>query len=100
MEWDVNLKQPFDVPSQEQMQDARKLIEAELDHKEVLDASMWQIISNCSSELIRHRGRFTRLSNLNRSDQIEALSEYFKVFFKIFCHLRFLTFLLKKMFFL
>lgn len=83
MEWDVNNKQPNDIPTPENLFAAQQLINAELVNKfEKLDANMWQIISNCSSELIRHRGRFTRLTNLNRNDQIEALSDCFKLHYK------------------
>lgn len=79
MEWDVNGKQPTHLLTIDELNAAQKLIDNEIENREILDANMWQIIKNCSSELIRHRNRFVRLSNLNRNDQIEALSDNFKV---------------------
>lgn len=81
MEWDVNGKQPHDLYTPEQMLDARKLIDAELSEKEQLDEKMWQVVSNCLNEMIRYQGRFTRISNLSRKDQLDVLSEHFKVAF-------------------
>jgi glycerol-3-phosphate O-acyltransferase len=86
MEWDVEGKEPPKLYSHEEMEAARKMIADEARQmaeeegiEPKLDAQMWQVISNCSSELARHHNRFTRLSNLNKKDQIEVLAERFKV---------------------
>ncbi|KAH7722287.1 hypothetical protein AAVH_10144 [Aphelenchoides avenae] len=79
MEWDVDGKKPADVFSPAAMQAARELILSESAAGEELDANMWQVISNCTSELIRYQDRFTRLNNLNKKEQIEALSDMFKI---------------------
>lgn len=79
MEWDLLGKVPEDLYTPEQMQQARGLIEAETDKMPILDASMWKVLRECSSELIRHQGRYTRLSNLGRREQAEALSCKFGV---------------------
>jgi hypothetical protein len=63
------------------MQEARELIQAELEKTPNLDANMWRVLRECSSELIRYQGRYTRLSNLGRKEQAEALSNKFKVGF-------------------
>lgn len=81
MEWDVNNKKPKDIFTLEQMQYAKRLIDKEITRQEELDVNMWQVINNCLSECIRYQGRFTRLSNLNRKEQLEVLNEQFKVIF-------------------
>lgn len=44
-----------------------------------LDASMWAVIEQCSTELVQIRGKFTRIAVLNRGEQIEALHSQFQV---------------------
>ncbi|KAI6232968.1 hypothetical protein M3Y99_00957000 [Aphelenchoides fujianensis] len=60
------------------MSEARKLIEAEMEQPPPLDAKMWTVLRECSSELIRYQGRYTRLSNLGRREQAEALANKFR----------------------
>jgi pre-mRNA-splicing factor CDC5/CEF1 len=79
MEWDISGKQPAEVYSPAAMQAARDLINAESAQREELDDNMWTVIGNCSGELIRHQDRFTRLASLNRREQLEALSEQFRI---------------------
>lgn len=80
-------KVPEDIYTPEQMLDAQKLIKAELEKTPELDANMWKVIRECSSELIRYQGRYTRLSNLGRKEQAEALANKFRVsFFYPFCN--------------
>lgn len=81
MEWDVNEKKPSEEFSPEELQRAAKLIEQEASSSEELNANMVQVINTCASELILHADRFTRLSNLNKKEQIDALSAQFKVGF-------------------
>lgn len=81
MEWDVLGKVPEDLYTPEQMQEARDMIQTELEKMPALDANMWKVLRECSSELIRYQGRYTRLSNLGRKEQAEALSNKFRVSF-------------------
>lgn len=79
MEWDVNDKKPVEEFSPEELQRAAKLIEEEAPAGEELNANMVQVINTCAGELSLHADRFTRLSNLGKKEQIEALSSQFKV---------------------
>jgi hypothetical protein len=85
MEWDVEGKEPPKQYSKQEMDMARQLIadeSAKLAEEEQiepkLDGQMWQVVANCSSELVRFQNRFTRFSNLNKRDQLEVLNEQFK----------------------
>lgn len=91
MEWDLNHKKPNEECTPEQMQAAQKLMDKEITKREELDANMWQVINNCLAELIQYKGRFTRISNLNRKEQIEVLTDQFRVdenFFLIFISIK------------
>ena len=44
-----------------------------------LDEMMWNVVEQCSSELIFYRGKFSRLAALARNEQIEALHEQFQL---------------------
>ena len=87
MEWDVDGKEPARVNTKNELKDAQNLIDAEAaslakaDEVNLeLDDDMWRVIKTCSNELIRHKGqRFTRLQNLNKRDQLEALEDQYKV---------------------
>jgi len=81
MEWDVSGKVPEDIYTPEQVAEAQKLIQDEVDKIPNLDANMWKVIRECSSELIKFQGRYTRLSHLGRREQAEALSNKFRVRF-------------------
>lgn len=88
MEWDVEGKEPSRLYTKEEMDAARKLISEEAERMALeegiepkLDAQLWQVIHNCSSELIRHQNRFTRFQGLNKRDQIEVLAERFKILY-------------------
>lgn len=91
MEWDVEQKQPNRVYTRQEMDAARALIEREAARmaeqegiEPRMDPYMWQVVANCSSELVRHQNRFTRLQNLHKRDQIEVLSDRFKVQLELF----------------
>jgi hypothetical protein len=87
MQWDVSGIVPEELYTPEQMQDARNLIQEEIEKVPSLDANMWKVLNECSSELIRYQGRYTRLSNLGRKEQAEALTNKFRVsFFGNFPH--------------
>lgn len=87
MEWDVDGKEPARVNTKNELKDAQNLIDAEAaalakaDEVNLeLDDDMWRVIKTCSNELIRHKGqRFTRLQNLNKRDQLEALEDQYKI---------------------
>jgi hypothetical protein len=81
MEWDIYDKKPAEEFNQEQLKAAEELISQESPSGETLNANMVQVINTCASELILHADRFTRLSNLNKKEQIEALSSQFRVSF-------------------
>lgn len=49
-----------------------------------LDANLWAVIEQCSSELILAQNKFTRLGVLPKKDQIDALSAKFQVEFFFF----------------
>lgn len=85
MEWDTEKKEPTHLYTFEEREKARKMIEEEATKmaqeegiEPNLDAHMWQVVANCSSELVRHQSRFNRLQNLHKKEQIEVLSERFK----------------------
>lgn len=85
MEWDVEQKEPFRLYTRQEMEAARKLIEEEAekmaeeeDISPEMDEYMWQVIANCSSELVRFQNRFTRLQNLHKKEQIDVLQDRFK----------------------
>lgn len=44
-----------------------------------LNANLWGVIEQCSSELILSQNKFTRLGVLPKKDQIEALAAKFNV---------------------
>lgn len=44
-----------------------------------LNANLWAVIEQCSSELILAQNKFTRLGVLPKKDQIDALSAKFQV---------------------
>jgi hypothetical protein len=79
MEWDVLGKVPEDIYTPEEMAKARELIDAEMEQPPILDANMWKVLRECSSELIRYQGRYSRLSHLGRKEQAEALANKFNV---------------------
>ncbi|KAI6178763.1 hypothetical protein M3Y98_00537000 [Aphelenchoides besseyi] len=77
MEWDVVGKVPEDMYTPDEMAEARKLIEDEMEKPPPLDANMWKVLRECSSELICYDGRYVRITNLGPKQQIEALSNKF-----------------------
>ena len=81
MEWDVFGKAPADVYTPQQMAEARALIADEMETQPPppLDTALWTVLRECSSELILYQGRYTRLSNLGRREQAEALANKFRV---------------------
>uniref|UniRef100_A0A914GQH6 Uncharacterized protein n=1 Tax=Globodera rostochiensis TaxID=31243 RepID=A0A914GQH6_GLORO len=88
MEWDAEQKEPSHLYTREEREKARKMIEEEATKmaeeegiEPVLDSHVWQVIANCSSELVRHQNRFNRLQNLHKREQIEVLSDRFKTLF-------------------
>ena len=90
MEWDVEGKEPARIYSKQEMESARKQIAEEAQRmaeeeegiqQPRLDAQMWQVVANCASELVRYRNRFTRLTSLNKRDQVEVLAERFKILY-------------------
>uniref|UniRef100_F1KY12 Cell division cycle 5-related protein n=1 Tax=Ascaris suum TaxID=6253 RepID=F1KY12_ASCSU len=75
--------EPVKNISQEDIQMAEQLIQAELRPEEKCDlnANMWHVIDQCSSELILTQGtKFTRLGVLSKRDQVEALSAKFQLY--------------------
>ncbi|KAI6225702.1 hypothetical protein M3Y95_00725000 [Aphelenchoides besseyi] len=77
MEWDVAGKVPDDLYTPDEMAEARKLIEDEMEKPPPLDANMWTVLRECSSELICYDGRYVRITNLGPKQQIEALNNKF-----------------------
>lgn len=53
----------------------------------VLDANLWSVIDQCSSELILTQNKFTRLGVLPKKDQIDALCAKFNVGFYIYIYI-------------
>ncbi|MFH4975092.1 hypothetical protein AB6A40_001801 [Gnathostoma spinigerum] len=81
LEHDVNGQSLPDVDLDE-LHSATKLIEADLrpDEKATLNSNLWDVIEQCSSELILMHNKFTRLGVLSKKDQIEALSAKFQLY--------------------
>ncbi|CAI4226521.1 unnamed protein product [Auanema sp. JU1783] len=80
VEWDVNKKRPEDVYSPEDMEEARKIIQQEMELGEPYNEQMVSVVDQCMSELTYLRGKFLRLGTLNRNDQIEALNGQFQLY--------------------
>ncbi|VDK46569.1 unnamed protein product [Anisakis simplex] len=75
--------EPIEAVDQDDLKIAKKLIEAELkpEEKSELNSNMWNVIEQCSSELILTQGnKFTRLGVLSKRDQVEALSAKFQLY--------------------
>ncbi|OZC05484.1 hypothetical protein X798_07542, partial [Onchocerca flexuosa] len=73
---------PIDDISLEDLEEAGKMIQNELrpDEHADLDANLWAVIEQCSSELILAQNKFTRLGVLPKKDQIDALSAKFQLY--------------------
>ncbi|CAD5206576.1 unnamed protein product [Bursaphelenchus okinawaensis] len=74
MEWDVMGKVPDDIYDPVMMKKAQDLIEMEMEQGPKLSTDLWNIIKECSDELICYNGRYARLSSLGRREQVEALT--------------------------
>jgi hypothetical protein len=93
--WDVEGVQPNRLYAPSELSAARELIQVEAEAMKKadgvnleLDEKMWQVINNCSNELVRHKGqRFVRLQSLKKGEQLDALDEQYKVF--LFLHIKF-----------
>uniref|UniRef100_A0AC35UCW9 Cell division cycle 5-like protein n=1 Tax=Rhabditophanes sp. KR3021 TaxID=114890 RepID=A0AC35UCW9_9BILA len=75
--WDVTGQIPsnFDVTTtSDQMAIAGEMIKQESHEMLNYDQEMEWAMNLCHSELIQSNGKFTRISNLNRKDQMEALT--------------------------
>lgn len=91
--WDVNEKVPDEILNDEDLKKASQLIQysfkvftftisffrEETETGPPLDETMWNVIEQCTSELVFSRGKFTRLAVLPRNEQIEALHEQFQL---------------------
>ncbi|PIO66934.1 hypothetical protein TELCIR_11337 [Teladorsagia circumcincta] len=77
--WDVQDQAPSEVYDENVIKNASEMITKNCDEGPPLDASMWAVIEQCSSELVQSRGKFTRIAVLSRGDQIEALHSQFQV---------------------
>ncbi|KAK6024580.1 hypothetical protein OSTOST_09606, partial [Ostertagia ostertagi] len=77
--WDVQDQAPSEVYDESVIKNASEMITKNCDEGPPLDASMWAVIEQCSSELVQSRGKFTRIAVLSRGDQIEALHSQFQV---------------------
>uniref|UniRef100_A0A915PGV6 Cell division cycle 5-like protein n=1 Tax=Setaria digitata TaxID=48799 RepID=A0A915PGV6_9BILA len=73
---------PIDDMSLEDLEEAENMIRNELRPEEhaVLNANLWAVIEQCSSELILAQNKFTRLGVLPKKDQIDALSAKFQLY--------------------
>ncbi|CAG9537006.1 unnamed protein product [Cercopithifilaria johnstoni] len=73
---------PVDDISLEDLEEAEKMIQNELRPEEhaSLNANLWAVIEQCSSELILAQNKFTRLGVLPKKDQIDALSAKFQLY--------------------
>lgn len=78
--WDVQDQAPSEVFEPTDLSAASGLIVKNSDAGPPLDASMWTVIEQCSSELVQSRGKFTRIAVLSRGDQIEALHSQFQIY--------------------
>ncbi|VDN60652.1 unnamed protein product [Dracunculus medinensis] len=81
LEHDVNGKtiDDFNLTS---LSAAASVIDNEIkaEEKVVLDANLWSVIDQCSSELILTQNKFTRLGVLPKKDQIDALCAKFNLY--------------------
>uniref|UniRef100_A0A1I7ZZJ6 Myb_Cef domain-containing protein n=1 Tax=Steinernema glaseri TaxID=37863 RepID=A0A1I7ZZJ6_9BILA len=80
MEWDLGVKAVKPLSVLERAQAAKAIEEEITKHGEPLDAVMWAAIEQCSSELVLSNGKFNRLANLSRRDQMEALGAQFQLY--------------------
>ncbi|KIH53264.1 hypothetical protein ANCDUO_16611 [Ancylostoma duodenale] len=78
--WDVQNNVPNEVYEENDLKSASELIKKDCDVGPPLDASMWAVIEQCSTELVQIRGKFTRIAVLNRGEQIEALHSQFQIY--------------------
>ncbi|XGW35681.1 hypothetical protein V3C99_019129 [Haemonchus contortus] len=78
--WDVQDQVPSEVYDESAIKAASEMITKNCDDGPPLDASMWAVIEQCSSELVQSRGKFTRIAVLSRGDQIEALHSQFQIY--------------------
>ncbi|EPB77725.1 hypothetical protein ANCCEY_03229 [Ancylostoma ceylanicum] len=78
--WDVQNNVPNEVYEENDLKNASELIKKDCDVGPPLDASMWAVIEQCSTELVQIRGKFTRIAVLNRGEQIEALHSQFQIY--------------------
>ncbi|KAK6015705.1 hypothetical protein OSTOST_18842 [Ostertagia ostertagi] len=78
--WDVQDQAPSEVYDESVIKNASEMITKNCDEGPPLDASMWAVIEQCSSELVQSRGKFTRIAVLSRGDQIEALHSQFQIY--------------------
>ncbi|VDN03443.1 unnamed protein product [Thelazia callipaeda] len=74
--------QAIDIISLEELENAKKMIEKELRPEEHVDlnANLWGVIEQCSSELVLAQNKFTRLGVLSKKDQVDALSAKFQLY--------------------
>ncbi|KHJ95777.1 hypothetical protein OESDEN_04276, partial [Oesophagostomum dentatum] len=78
--WDVQNNVPSEVYEPDDIKAADEIIKKDCEEGPALDASMWAIIEQCSTELVQSRGKFTRIAVLNRGEQIEALHSQFQIY--------------------
>ncbi|KAK6731884.1 hypothetical protein RB195_008001 [Necator americanus] len=78
--WDVQNNAPSEIYEENDLKAASELVKKDCDVGPPLDASMWAVIDQCSTELVHIRGKFTRIAVLGRGEQIEALHSQFQIY--------------------
>uniref|UniRef100_A0A0N5CGQ6 Cell division cycle 5-like protein n=1 Tax=Strongyloides papillosus TaxID=174720 RepID=A0A0N5CGQ6_STREA len=76
VEWDVTNTPSNDIDTSitpEMIEEAKKLIDAEITEKPEYDEEMASAMDLCYSELVPYEGKLTRIANLNRKDQMDCL---------------------------
>uniref|UniRef100_A0A1I7W7P1 Uncharacterized protein n=1 Tax=Heterorhabditis bacteriophora TaxID=37862 RepID=A0A1I7W7P1_HETBA len=78
--WDVLEKKPDEMFEVKDLLEAGDFIKNETEEGPPLDANMWAVVEQCSSELVQSRGKFTRIAVLQRNEQIESLHNQFQMY--------------------
>ncbi|CAO4362005.1 unnamed protein product [Caenorhabditis nigoni] len=78
--WDVDNKAPEVIYSRDDLDAAAELIKQEAAAGPEMNAMMWKVVEQCTSEMVLSKDKFTRIAILPREEQMKALNDEFQMY--------------------
>ncbi|CAI5438915.1 unnamed protein product [Caenorhabditis angaria] len=79
LNWDVDNKIPELIVSREDLDNASEIIKQEAETGPEMNDMMWNVVDQCTSELIFSKNKFSRIAILPKTEQLEALNQQFQL---------------------